>query len=698
MNFKSPFDPTLLSAAQWAVLAGIPTAIIALYFLKLRRKPVKVPSTLLWRKSMEDMHVNSLFQKLRRNLLLFLQLLMVFLVMLAVARPRFGGNVAAGQKYVILLDNSASMSAVDAGGSRLAKAKEEAKKIVESMASTDLAMVISFSDRAKVEASYTGNKSLLRKVIERVEPSERSTSLREALEVAAGLANPSKQFSEGEGVVASSVSKPKLILLTDGGFPDVSDFSLGNLEPNVVVIGAPPPPYQPREGPADAPAKTESNPSDNLAIIALKAGRNEEKPDEFQVFGRVKNYRGDETTTAVKLLKLDLNDLSAPGKLIDAIELKIPAQSEQAFKFDLPDSGAAAIEARIDPGDAAAFDNRAFAVINKPRRAQTLIVTQGNKYLVDTLKTPTMLEAAEFTEVKPEEADSGPVAAKIKEGAFDLVIYDGHRPKEPPEANAFYFGVLPPGEIYDSPKDVESPIILDWDLAHPIMQYIRDLGQVFVLKAKIVEPPPGTTTLIGGNSGPLAFLQPRQGYQDLVVAFSLLDGKNFNTNWPLKISFPLFLYNCMRVLGNIGEASDDGPHPPGKPIVLRADSLVETMSVAMPGGGRESLARNAQGVFILNDADSAGVYVSKAPKTDDRAIAVNLMDPAESDLATRGLVPAGAPAERADDYRIKIGYNTVEKGSSAWAPAKVEWWPPLAAAALAILLLEWYIYNKRVYV
>src|SRR3954453_5068244 len=88
-NFDFPVHfSTSLRGMEWAVLAGIPVAIIALYFLKLRRRPVQVPSTLLWRRSLEDLHVNSLFQRLRRNLLLFLQLMAVSLAMLALTGPQ----------------------------------------------------------------------------------------------------------------------------------------------------------------------------------------------------------------------------------------------------------------------------------------------------------------------------------------------------------------------------------------------------------------------------------------------------------------------------------------------------------------------------------------------------------------------------------------------------------------------------------
>ena len=229
------------------------------------------PSTLLWRRSLEDLHVNSLFQRLRRNLLLFLQLLAVALAMLALAGPHMKGTGGQGQRFVLMIDNSASMAATDVPPSRLDKAKEAAKKVVSDMDADDLAMVISFSDSARVESNYTGDRRMLARRIDAIKPTQARTSLREGLQVAAGLANPSKQI--GEGVVASSVVTPKLFIYTDGGFADVEGFSLGNLEPEVVVIGPPPPPYSPpAEGASGADEKAKfRNPSDNVAIVALSA-------------------------------------------------------------------------------------------------------------------------------------------------------------------------------------------------------------------------------------------------------------------------------------------------------------------------------------------------------------------------------------------------------------------------------------------
>src|SRR5437660_11556080 len=95
-----------LAIPWWAalLLLLVPFAIVLLYFLKLKRKPLQVPSTFLWRKSIEDLHVNALFQWLRDNVLLFLQILVVLGLIFAIMGFRFHANTAHGKHYILLFD------------------------------------------------------------------------------------------------------------------------------------------------------------------------------------------------------------------------------------------------------------------------------------------------------------------------------------------------------------------------------------------------------------------------------------------------------------------------------------------------------------------------------------------------------------------------------------------------------------------
>src|SRR5262249_45060279 len=220
----------------------------------------------------------------------------------------------------------------------------------------------------------------------------------------------------------------------------------------------------------------------------------------------------------------------------------------------------------------------------------------GNRYLVDTLQTPTAQEHADVTVVTPEEVKKDPYARDLRIGRYDLLIADRYRPEAPPEANALYFGVLPPGPAYERSRPIEDPVILDWDVAHPLMQFVRDLPTVGILKAIGIDPPPGSTSLIESNKGPLAFIAPREGYSDTVVTFALMEGENFNTNWYRNISFPLFLFNALEVLGNARESVGDEVHLPGQPVVVRADTPTDTVKVmSADGGTTRTLKRTPQG-------------------------------------------------------------------------------------------------------
>src|SRR5204863_2813437 len=97
-----------------------------MYLLKLRRTEAIVPSTLLWTRLMADVEANAPWQRLRRSLLLLLQLLLVAILALLAARPFLERPAGLAGDVVLVLDTSASMAATDISPNRLEAAKTAA--------------------------------------------------------------------------------------------------------------------------------------------------------------------------------------------------------------------------------------------------------------------------------------------------------------------------------------------------------------------------------------------------------------------------------------------------------------------------------------------------------------------------------------------------------------------------------------------
>ena len=194
-------------------------------------------------------------------------------------------------------------------------------------------------------------------------------------------------------------------------------------------------------------------------------------------------------------------------------------------------------------------------------------------------------------------------------------------------------------------------MILDWDVAHPLMQYVRDLSTV-VDRARppASSRPPGSTVLIESNLGPLAFVAPREGYSDTVVTFPLVDGDDVQHDLVQEHQLPaLPVQQPRRSLGNVRESAGDEVHLPGQTVVLRAEtagrrrsrSPAPTARRPRPSSGRRrATLRLQQGRHDRASTTPAGARIGLLP------FAVNLFDPRESDLAPRGLVPDGHAARQ----------------------------------------------------
>ncbi|HWB19128.1 MAG TPA: VWA domain-containing protein [Phycisphaerales bacterium] len=214
MTFVSPW------LAGIAAAVAIPTLLL-LYFLKLRRRYVRIPSTLLWQRAVVDLQVNTPFQKLRASWLLFLQMLMLVLLLLALAQPRIQSQGRSPERYILLMDVSASMSAKAADGqTRLDVAKTQAKSLIAQASrgvSRPAMMVIAVGASPSIISPWQTNEGITSEAIEILDATDEEANLQAALQLAGSFTG------RGE---AETVQPPEVVFFSDGSVaPPVNDSS-----------------------------------------------------------------------------------------------------------------------------------------------------------------------------------------------------------------------------------------------------------------------------------------------------------------------------------------------------------------------------------------------------------------------------------------------------------------------------------------
>ena len=170
------------------------------------------------------------------------------------------------------------------------------------------------------------------------------------------------------------------------------------------------------------------------------------------------------------------------------------------------------------------------------------------------------------------------------------------------------------------------------------------------------------------------------------MGFSIVDiaAGEVNTDWHIRLSFPLFVANALRYLGGSSTQTVGRTVKPGTPVPIRSETAVPALDVENPRGDRVRVTRDGLGRYTFSETDQIGVYNVYAEDSDDasKQFSVNLFDANESNIN---------PAVQLD-----IGYAAVQ-GQATWEPTRRDGWKYLLIGALGVLLVEWYIFNRRVY-
>ncbi len=626
MSFLAP-----LAAIAAAIIGPI---IVAMYLLKLRREDRTVSSTFLWKRMVRDVEANAPWQKLRHNWLLLLQLLLMALLVLALARPFFYTQGIAGNNLIIIIDRSASMGATDADENRIAAAKAQAIRLVDQLPDDGRATIIADGGEMEVPASATSDRRELHRAINTIELRNGGGSdLSQSLALAAALSAREEQS--------------EIAIISDGNVTFPADITV---------------PSKVRYFPIGSSA-------DNMALSALamqpaSAGQT--------LFVQATNY-GNETIT--RRIDVYLDD-----ELFNAYNVTIEPGREQSIVADVP-ANVQVARAQLSGADALPLDNHAWAVSTLGEALNVRVIGPGNRFLETGLE---LLPGISVTQVPTTTTSFEETAAQVP-----VTILDGVIPARLPAGNLFFIAPPRSTEYFSVTGELEFPSIRPTTGEEPLLRNVS-LSEVSILKAHRIAAGPWARVVVDSDGAPLLVAGEQNGRRIVVLAFDL-----HMSDLPLQVAFPLLLSNIINFLAP-GSGADATQLTPGQPIALQVDPAITEVRLTRPDGdtlSTESGILQASPTLELEDeqliyaeTNALGVYTIEEFKDEElqarHRYAVNLFAPGESQVA---------PQEQ-------LEISQASGLQAAVPPERVgrqEFWRWLAAAGLLVLIIEWLVYHRN---
>jgi hypothetical protein len=570
MNFLAP--------AAFFFAAAIPVVIV-FYLLKRKRVVKLVSSTVLWQKFLAETQASAPFQRLRKNWLMVLQILLLILAVLALSRPYFAATAKPAELRVIILDNSASMQATDESPSRFEKARTEALKWVDGLAGSDQMVILQAGANAEVKQSATSEKAALRRALQACACSDGPTRLVPALRMAESLVR------DQPGA--------EIHLFSDGAVPELAELENRALPLTYHRIG---------KG------------GNNLGITALDVRSNPDNPKQRAIYASVMNFSTNSAQTEMQLL---FND-----RVVDARSLSISAAETSAQVFIADQDRDGVFTVRIDAKDDLAADNVASIISLLPKPAKALMVSRGNRFLEKALRAIPNLQLSVASDL------TDPAAG------FDFVVLDAVTPTVWPKGNVLAIHVVNTNWL-EGVKNVEAPAVVDWKTTHPLMRYAA-FENVQIAASLTAKAPSWAVSLVDSPQAPL-ILAGDLGRQRIIwVGFDVLE-----SNWPLRVSFPIFISNAAEWLNPANTRGGQLLVKAGDAFRLPLTSPEKSAEVQLPGGARRTVPIDDKAnEFVFGDTYKQGVYNVKLG-TNTVAFCVDLLDSTESDIKPRDELKLG---------------------------------------------------------
>jgi hypothetical protein len=425
---------------------------------------------------------------------------------------------------------------------------------------------------------------------------------------------------------------PEIHLFSDGAAGDLSEFANKNLKVIYHKVG---------------------KRSNNLGITTLDIRENPENRAQRAIYTSVANFSTNEEQTDLELL--------FDNERVDArsLVLKPGETSPQVFTAAQERNGVFTV--RIDAKDDLAADNQASIVSLLPAPVKVKLVSRGNRFLEKALHSAVNVD---LTVV----GDCDDAAEE-----FDLVVLDDVTPAVWPKPNLLAIHVANSNWFDTGWKTVQAPTAVDWKNTHPLLRYIN-MDNVAIDATMGVKTPGWATALVEAQQTPLILAGELSRQKIVWIGFDTLQ-----SSWPLRISFPMFIANAVDWLNPQTTKSGQLMIHGGEPFRVALTQPAPTAEVTLPDGTKRTLTPGNAREIVFGETAKQGVYHLRFG-TNDVTFCVNVLDAAESNTKPREELEFGK-------------FNTVS--ATELRRANVDLWRWIAAAALAVLMFEWWFFHKR---
>lgn len=623
--------------------------IIAMYLLKRRRDEVAVSSVYLWERVVQDMEANAPWQKLRRNLLLLLQLLFLLAAIFGLARPFLLTAGAAGQSLIVVVDTSVSMGANDtAEGTRLDTARAETLRLMDGLPDGGRISVIRAGGGAEILAANTTDRLAVQSALEGLTASARDSDLTQALTLAAAA--------------AERTPDSELVILSDGGVQLPPTLALDR-PVRYIPIGVS---------------------GENQAISTLSLTR--VNTDTYDVFVQVTNHGSAEATRRLVL--------EQDGRLFTATDVAMPAGQSATKLLQVRGVGSFTVSARLEGTDALASDDVAFAVpgLGGNRTVRLLTPSADNRFLRVPFQ---LLPNVQFSMGNPL-TDT----AEVDGSTADLLVLDRWLPDEGlPGTTENLLIIAPPAgnDIIQTTGVYTNPLPVKMNTVPSIEDSLFFDNDIFFVEAKRGTVPVwGTVVLEDGITGdPLLWIGDFEGRRIAVLNLAIYGQPEaievtpprdlVLTNFVYNPGFPVLMVNLANYLlaGPAGGLAGQNVEPGTVVNLPLLDS--PDVTVIAPNGQRETLTAIGEERTVRYLPSQAGVYQVEWGNSSTQqpiAFTVNLFLPRESDITPQ---PELALATTGGTAPGEIPEST---------ETRQEFWRPLLLIGLIVLTVEWLVYQR----